>query len=445
MSMQIESQVISALITEEGNKNSMVLEAILKLDELCFVNEHALYLFLLIKSLMASSSPFSTIYLLNVCDPKHYDFLSDVGSRYITMSSLPVDVDALINAKLHRQIGNSLKKTVYQYEKSESIKQACQLTLENCMKISKLGLGEDTYIATTEDLANEFLSLQPEEKIAVIPTGIYQIDKAQNGGFRNRSLITVAGRSGMGKTTFAMYLAQQIAQNNPKNNILFFSLEMTKQDIYQKQLSLLVGKDINKATKSDQTKAVSLSLQTPMTIYSKPLMSIDYIETSAKIESMKNKVGVIIVDYLSVVQNNKPGFETNVLKQSDIAMRLAALAIELNCIVIALSQVNREYTNRQDKVPITSDAADSSGSERSSTVWLGIYRPEVDEDSPVLKNQFIVKCRKNRFGNIWTASFLFEDGIFTEDFRPINLLQPQSINKIDKYKQRRNELEMDMG
>ena len=74
--------------------------------------------------------------------------------------------------------------------------------------------------------------------------------------------------------------------------------------------------------------------------------------------------------------------------------------------------------------PITSDAADSSGSERSSSYWLGIYRPEVDDEND-RKNDFVVKCRKNRFGKTWSATFAFNEATFGEvdqirTYQPIN-------------------------
>jgi replicative DNA helicase len=161
-------------------------------------------------------------------------------------------------------------------------------------------------------------------------------------------------------------------------------------------------------------------------------VSIDYIETSARLAHVKTPFSVIVVDYLGIVQN-KSKFESHALKQADIALRLSALAIELDCIVIALTQVNRDYAGRQDKVPITSDAADSSGSERSSSYWLGIYRPFVDDETQC-ENDFVVKCRKNRFGNTWTAYFAFNEGTFGEVHQYIYTARPMTAKRdIEQY------------
>src|SRR5690606_23206305 len=128
-------------------------------------------------------------------------------------------------------------------------------------------------------------------------------------------------------------------------------------------------------------------VQVPMKIYdtaTTPMCSdIDYILTTARLKAMEKPISVIVVDYLGLVQN-RGQFERNDLKQADITTKLAKLAMELNCVVIALSQINRASSSRakDDQCPYPSDAADSSGSHRSSTLWLGVNRPELYQDCP---------------------------------------------------------------
>ena len=126
-------------------------------------------------------------------------------------------------------------------------------------------------------------------------------------------------------------------------------------------------------------------------------------------------ISVIVVDYLSLVET-KQSFERNDLKQSYITGKLAQLAIELNCTVIALSQINRGAANRgvEDRCPWPHDAADSSGGHRSASLWFGVDRPELYQDDPCYRNQFVVKCRKNRFGTTFDLIFAFNEGTFAE-------------------------------
>ena len=112
----------------------------------------------------------------------------------------------------------------------------------------------------------------------------------------------------------------------------------------------------------------------------------------------------------------RSSFERNDLKQSYITGKLAQLAIELNCTVIALSQINRSAANRgvEDRCPWPHDAADSSGGHRSASLWFGVDRPELYQDDPCYRNQFVVKCRKNRFGDTFETIFAFNGGSFAE-------------------------------
>jgi replicative DNA helicase len=290
-----------------------------------------------------------------------------------------------------------------------------------CDKITELGIAltktegvKERVIYTGDDFGDMFLEESSPNEFKV-PTGINCIDtRMTEGGFRNRTLVTIAGRSSMGKTCFSMFMAHHIAKNHPAKRILFYSLEMTAVDILHKQVATATRKPIAHMTKSEKALGFRKAQdEATLVVYEKPLASIDYICTSARIASARDPMGVIVVDYVGIVQNPAK-FESHALKMADVTAKLAGLAKELNCIVIALSQVNREYANRQDKRPLMSDAADSSGSERNSDVWLGIYRPSFDDDDPRLKGVFIVNCRKDRFGVPWEAGLCFDAGVFRE-------------------------------
>src|SRR5690606_33454758 len=103
-----------------------------------------------------------------------------------------------------------------------------------------------------------------------------------------------------------------------------------------------------------------------VSLVSEPLMTIDQIETECRLAALRQPLAVIVVDYLGLIRS-KSRSERKDLEQGEIAKRLAALSLELNCIVIALSQVNREFKNRPvgDRCPVISDAAESMGSVHS--------------------------------------------------------------------------------
>jgi len=413
MSVEIEMRVLGALISSGDPSDIKVQDAMLQIQDDYFYEPESLTLFKLIKRLFQAGERFEAMHLLDVCPKDELEYCGKIITQYWTFSSLKEDIHYLKTLRLNREIRKRLRDLNYGFEKEELPLTANSNAIESCMEISKLGSIENNYVFTSEMLADSYLKGE-FIKSKTISSGIRTIDSLNDGGFREGSMITIAGRSGMGKTGFAVHLAYNIARNHPDKHVLFFSLEMTASDIFEKQVTAIAGRQVSEMSEAHTKEAIVKTLDPTFTIHAKPMSTIDYIEVASRTTHVKNPVSVIVVDYLGVVQNGAR-FESHNLKQADIALRLSALALELNCIVIALSQVNRDYSSREDKCPITSDAADSSGSERSSSYWLGIHRPEVDsEDDFSAKNQFIVKCRKNRFGNTWKATFAFNNATFGE-------------------------------
>lgn len=413
MSFELESKVITSLIKHDGNPEIAVLEALIALTPECFVGSESRLLFELIVKQHAANHPIDAFTLFNLLDVSLYDYFAKVSADWPSVHSLAKDVESLKTIRQHKEMKQSLEFLSHKFNSQTIHSVACSGLVEDIIKLASFSEQNSKTCNTSEEMADIFLS-SPDTSKKMISSGVTVLDSLNGGGFANGSLITVAGRSGTGKTSFAVKLAQGLAANHTNPHTLFFSLEMSSMDIYRKQLSCILSKDVDIFTSKDKTQAVGMALEMPMTIESKTMASIDYIRTMSRITHLKRPLGVVVVDYLGLVQNTNNKLESHVLRQANISEQLAALAIELDCIVIALSQVNREYANRQDKCPVTSDAADSSGSERSSTVWLGVHRPYADDEVSGTENHFVVKCRKNRFGPLWKAVFDFQDGVFRE-------------------------------
>ena len=436
MSHEIEQRVLGALMQIGDPNNVIVQESMLKLTNACFCNREATQLFDLIQHAFKCKQHFDYSHLESYVPTELHEYFATIISSYYTSNMLLQDVETLNHEQKARNIGAKFKDVNHSFTREPIAKEACQIAVAGCIAISKMASIEEEHVYTAERLADMFLSDEGAED-EIIPTGIKSIDNINDGGFKVKSLITIAGRSGMGKTCFATHLAHSLASNHKRKHVLFYSLEMSAISIYSKQISTIAGKQAKKLNITERLLAVAVSMDFPFTVDSKQDASIDYIETTARIVALSKPVSVIVVDYLNIV-SNKATFESHALRQSDISKRLAALAAELNCIVIALSQVNRDYSGRPDKCPITSDAADSSGSERSSTYWLGIHRPEVDDEcDKSVKNQFIVKCRKNRWGAPWSVVFAFNEATFGEvDQHLFHQKKPEQKKKgFEKYMQ----------
>jgi replicative DNA helicase len=157
-----------------------------------------------------------------------------------------------------------------------------------------------------------------------------------------------------------------------------------------------------------------------ISLISLPMITIEEIEMYCRVEANRQKLGVVVVDYLGLV-TSKTKHSRKDLEQNDIAKRLAALSIELDCIVITLIQVNREYKNRQvgQRCPVPSDAAEAMGSVHSASWWLGIDQPYLDDNEPEYLGLFQVQNRKNRYDSgLFKLEFDFLDGLFLPRTQP---------------------------
>jgi replicative DNA helicase len=273
---------------------------------------------------------------------------------------------------------------------------------------SEVGISKQALGMSFAEIYQAFLENQYTSQSEVM-CGIRQFETVKNSG-----LITIAGGSGVGKTYFSIYVMDQIARYQTEKQILFYSLEMKCNEIWERYLTIRHDKPIDLIT--DRT--------TPLPdgkVFDQPRIDIEFIETISRLESMKKPISVIVVDYLSLVTSKKK-FEREDLRISDITQRLAALAMDLNCIVICLSQINRDSSKRtkDDRCPYPADVADSVGSVRSSSLWIGIDRPEIYDSAPINKNLFIAKCRKSRYGNQFEAWFDFNEGRFKERGKPFD-------------------------
>jgi replicative DNA helicase len=414
MSIEIEAKVLGALFSIGDPKNINVQKSLLELDERCFCDYRAIGLFKIIVKFFNANQLFDYFHVESCIDSEIASFFNTLVSNYWTTNTLSIDVQLLLDSKKYRELDYELNILTRKFKNELILSEGSRGLIEDCIRLSNIAAVNQRNIYTSEELSIKFLSGERMDS-EVIPTGIDVLDKKNGGGFKTKSLITIAGRPSTGKTGFGVHLAHNLALNHINKHVLFFSLEMTADEIYLKQLASAFGKQISIDNEDEAISAVKKASAVNFTIDETSQASIEYIETTSRITSVSSPVSVIVVDYLGSV-TSKSKFESNALRQSDITQRLAALAKELNCIVIALSQVNRDYAGRSDKCPITSDAADSSGSERNSAYWLGIHRPALDDEhDQTLKNQFIVKCRKNRWvDELWTIYFAFNQATFGE-------------------------------
>lgn len=252
-------------------------------------------------------------------------------------------------------------------------------------------------------------------KLVGLSTGFIDLDRITNG-FKKGNLIVVAGRPAMGKTSFAMNMAEHCAikENLP---VLVISLEMTADELTTR----LVGS----VGRIDQTNLATAQLadhewgrvsetmetlhSTPIEIHDTGVSTIGEIRAIARRAQHRYKqLGMVVVDYLQLVKGSGEGTQENrAIEVGHVSRGLKLLAGELKCPVIALSQLNRNVEERPDKRPKMSDIRESGSVEQDADAILFVYRDEVYSKeaclTPGVAEIIIAKQRNGPTGTIRLA------------------------------------------
>lgn len=244
-----------------------------------------------------------------------------------------------------------------------------------------------------------------------IMTGFSDLDRRWNGLSR-KDLIVIAARPSMGKTALAMNIAEHMCRDGKK--VMVFSLEMGRESLAMRMLSGMArvnGDTIKKGYTSDgdwQKLSRAMGRMSGMNLVVDDSSGLSIVElcSRAKVESIKGEIDAIIVDYLQLL-HAKAENRTNEI--AVISRSLKGLAKDLNCPVIALSQLNRGLEQRADKRPIMSDLRESGAIEQDADVIAFVYRDEVYNNSPdnPLRGVAEIITAKQRNGPIGRDELLF--------------------------------------
>ena len=258
-----------------------------------------------------------------------------------------------------------------------------------------------------------------DEAITGISTGFSDLDE-KTSGLQPSDLIIVAGRPSMGKTTFAMNLVENALMRSDKV-ILVYSLEMPAESLVMRMLSSLGRIDQTKVRSGrlDEddwprlTSAVNLLQERKLFIDdSAGISPSDMRARTRRLAREHGDIGLIMVDYLQLMQLGGSGSDNRTNEISEISRSLKALAKEFNCPVVALSQLNRSLEQRPNKRPINSDLRESGAIEQDADVIMFVYRDEVYHPETEYKGVAEVIIGKQRNGPIGTVRLAFQ-GKFT--------------------------------
>ena len=225
-------------------------------------------------------------------------------------------------------------------------------------------------------------------------------------GLNRSDLILLAARPGMGKTSFALNIALNVAKQNNDKAVAVFSLEMSKEQLVTRLLSSeglvengrLTNGRLSASDWGKLTQAARTIKQTDIRIDDNPLLTV--ADMNAKCRRIEN-LGLVVIDYLQLMTSSGGKSYAGENRQqavSDISRMLKIMAKELNVPVICLSQLSRANEKREDKRPMLSDLRESGAIEQDADIVIFLYREDYYKDDT--ENQNIAECivAKNRHG-----------------------------------------------
>lgn len=255
-----------------------------------------------------------------------------------------------------------------------------------------------------------------KETITGAPSGFPDLDQL-TAGFQNSELIIIAARPAVGKTAFALNIAQSMAIKN-KIPVAIFSLEMSKDQLAQRMLCSEAEIDAQKlktASLSDVgwkklTRALGRLSEAPIYIDDAASATSTEIRAKALRLKLERGLGLVIVDYLQLMRG-RARIENRVQEISDIARSLKTLARELEVPVIAISQLSRAVEQRPDRIPRLSDLRESGEIEQTADLVIFIHREDYYNPQSERGNIAEIIIAKQRNGPVGTIELVFRKEI----------------------------------
>ncbi|HEV7453911.1 MAG TPA: replicative DNA helicase, partial [Candidatus Saccharimonadales bacterium] len=322
-------------------------------------------------------------------------------------------------AMRRRLIKASKDLTELGYDESKALKELIEEAETRLFQVSQQHIKQsvvslETILADSFDRLDELH--KDSSKIRGIPTGFKDLDNVL-AGLQRSDLFILAARPAMGKTAFVLNLAHNVALQS-KESVLFFSLEMSKEQLVDRLLSMESGVDawaLRTGNLTDQDfekigQAMGTLSEAKIYIDDTPSVSVSDMRTKARREAHQHGLGLIIVDYLQLMSGGSKfaGSDNRVQEISEISRGLKGIARELNVPVIALSQLSRSVESRTPQIPQLADLRESGSIEQDADVVAFIYREEYYNPETENKNITTILIKKHRHGATDNVDIYFD-------------------------------------
>ena len=354
-------------------------------------------------------------------------FINDLSYKTITTSNIEYYARIVQEKAVKRSLINAGGEIVsFGYDMNpidESLEQAEKLIFDISSRKATTDLShiKDLVLNTYEKIEYRY---EHKDELLGLRTDFYELDTLTNG-LQKSDLIILAARPSMGKTAFALNIAQNVAIRE-KVPVAIFSLEMSKEQLVQRMLCSQAEVDTQRLKTGNMQSKDWDKLASAMNDFANAPIYIDdtsgctLTDIRAKCRRLKMEqkdLGLVVIDYLQLMESS--GREDRMQQISAISRGLKTLARELDIPVIALSQLSRAVESRTDKRPMLSDLRESGAIEQDADIVMFIYRDEYykksEEEEEVVKaaskGESEIIIAKHRNGPVGTVKLLFQGNI----------------------------------
>lgn len=312
-------------------------------------------------------------------------YLTELTNYVPTAAHASTYADMVAQKAVRRRlIKASADITELGYKEEHSVQELLEQAEKELFSVSDQSLKQDL-VSVESILLENFDRLEELHKnkgmIRGVKTGYRDLDN-MTAGLQRSDLIILAARPSMGKTTLVTNLAYNVATIN-KQSVLFFSLEMSKEQLIDRMLADVSGVDawnIRTGNLSDDdfnklSEASGEIAEAPIYIDDTPGLTVLEMRTKARRAAHQSPVGLVVVDYLQLMSSSSNRPDGNRVQEvSEISRGLKLLARELNVPVIALSQLSRSVESRNPQIPQLADLRESGSIEQDADIVMFIYR-----------------------------------------------------------------------
>lgn len=343
-------------------------------------------------------------------------YLTELTNFVPTAAHVEQYADIVAQKAMRRRLITASKEIVDMgYDESKQLRALIEEAEVKLFNVSQQHVKQDI-VSLEKVLEESFDRLddlhKDKAKIRGVPTGFKDID-SMLAGLQRSDLIILASRPSMGKTALALNISHNVAVQAGQP-VLIFSLEMSKEQLVDRLLSVESGVDAwalrtGNLTDSDFEKighAMGTLSEAQIFIDDTPGITVSDLRTKARREAHRHPLGLVIVDYLQLMSGGSrfgSDYSNRVQEISEISRGLKGVARELNVPVLALSQLSRSVESRSPQIPQLADLRESGSIEQDADVVAFIYREEYynpDTDRKKLTDIFVKKHRNGPVGNV---------------------------------------------